>query len=277
MTAVPVLANPVPAANGGTGQSSYAVGDIIYASGATTLAKLADVATGNALISGGVGVAPSWGKIGLTTHVSGTLAVSNGGTGAATFTANRSLWGNGTSAISDDSGFTRTGAAGRYLFGVADDGLNKLQTTSFAATSIVIGSSGISTPNAFVDLILTTPTVSGADTAPAINMTGGLALGSGDGGTCNFSGGGALGAGVGGSFAFTAGTGGGANGELYFVTGLGAIALEIADNGAATTMGFFGASPVGKPNVTGSRGGNAALASLCTALANLGLITNSTS
>ena len=36
----------------------------------------------SALISGGVGVAPSWGKIGLTTHVSGTLPVANGGTGA---------------------------------------------------------------------------------------------------------------------------------------------------------------------------------------------------
>jgi hypothetical protein len=53
----------------------------LYASGATALSKLADVATGNALISGGVGVAPSYGKIGLTTHVSGTLAVGNGGTG----------------------------------------------------------------------------------------------------------------------------------------------------------------------------------------------------
>lgn len=71
----------LPAANGGTGQSSYAVGDITYASGSTTLAKLADVATGNALLSGGVGTAPAYGKVGLTTHVSGTLPVANGGTG----------------------------------------------------------------------------------------------------------------------------------------------------------------------------------------------------
>lgn len=70
--------------SGGTGLSSYAVGDLVYASGTTTLAKLADVATGNALISGGVGVAPSYGKIGLTTHVSGTLPVANGGTGTST-------------------------------------------------------------------------------------------------------------------------------------------------------------------------------------------------
>lgn len=70
--------------NGGTGNIIYAVGDLLYASGTTTLSKLADVATGNALISGGVTTAPSWGKIGLTTHVSGTLPVANGGTGAST-------------------------------------------------------------------------------------------------------------------------------------------------------------------------------------------------
>lgn len=78
----------VPATAGGTGQTSYAVGDLLYADTTTSLAKLADVATGNALISGGVGVAPAWGKIGLTTHVTGTLPVANGGTGTATaFTA----------------------------------------------------------------------------------------------------------------------------------------------------------------------------------------------
>lgn len=41
-------------------------------------------------------------------------------------------------------------------------------------------------------------------------------------------------------------------------------------------LGFFQASPVAKPTVTGSRAGNAALASLLTALASLGLITDST-
>lgn len=75
------LAGTLDADNGGTGQSSYTVGDILYASGTSALSKLAGVATGNALISGGVATAPSWGKIGLTTHVSGTLPVANGGTG----------------------------------------------------------------------------------------------------------------------------------------------------------------------------------------------------
>jgi hypothetical protein len=77
----------VTAAKGGTGQTSYAVGDLLYASTSSALSKLADVATGNALISGGVGVAPSYGKIGLTTHISGTLAIGNGGTGQTTATA----------------------------------------------------------------------------------------------------------------------------------------------------------------------------------------------
>jgi len=45
---------------GGTGLAVYAVGDLLYASGATTLSKLADVATGSLLASGGVTTAPAW-------------------------------------------------------------------------------------------------------------------------------------------------------------------------------------------------------------------------
>lgn len=84
-TGAVTLAGTLVAANGGTGQSSYTVGDILYASTTTALSKLADVATGNALISGGVGAAPSWGKIDLTTTVSGILPGANGGTGNGFF------------------------------------------------------------------------------------------------------------------------------------------------------------------------------------------------
>jgi hypothetical protein len=78
-------ATAIAANYGGTGQTSYTIGDILYASTSTALSKLADVAVGNALISGGVAAAPSWGKIGLATHVSGTLPVANGGTGITSF------------------------------------------------------------------------------------------------------------------------------------------------------------------------------------------------
>ena len=105
------LAGTLAAANGGTGQSSYAVGDILYASTTSALSKLAGVATGNALISGGVGTAPSWGKIGLTTHVSGTLPIANGGTNAtATPTAGAVAYGTGTAYA-----FTTAGTAGQVL------------------------------------------------------------------------------------------------------------------------------------------------------------------
>lgn len=89
----------LPGANGGTGFASYAVGDLLFANGAASLAKLAGVATGNALISGGVGVAPSWGKIGLTSHVSGVLAAANGGTAQGTWVAGDLLYASGTDAL----------------------------------------------------------------------------------------------------------------------------------------------------------------------------------
>jgi len=91
------------ATNGGTGQSSYAVGDLLYASTTTALSKLADVATGNALISGGVGVAPSWGKVGLTTHVSGTLPVANGGTGLTVGTSGGVLYYSATGTLASSA------------------------------------------------------------------------------------------------------------------------------------------------------------------------------
>ena len=54
------LNTPLVPAQGGTGLSSYAVGDLVYASGSTTLAKLADVAVGQVLVSGGVATAPAY-------------------------------------------------------------------------------------------------------------------------------------------------------------------------------------------------------------------------
>ena len=67
--------------SGGTGLTSYAVGDLLYADGSASLAKLAAVATGNVLRSGGVATAPAWGKVDLTTDVTGVLPAANGGTG----------------------------------------------------------------------------------------------------------------------------------------------------------------------------------------------------
>ena len=100
----------VTAAQGGTGQTTYAVGDLLYASGATALSKLADIATGNALLSGGVATAPAWGKVGLTTHVTGTLPVANGGTSFASYTAGDQLYASGATTLTK----VAIGAAGAF-------------------------------------------------------------------------------------------------------------------------------------------------------------------
>lgn len=139
----------LPATSGGTGQSSYAVGDLVYASTTTALSKLADVATGNALISGGVGVAPSYGKIGLTTHISGTLAVGNGGTGLTSLTANYIPYGAGTSAFASSANFTYNGSALSVTSSGQVSTLN-ITDTGASGTSIKLTGNGATTPNKYI-------------------------------------------------------------------------------------------------------------------------------
>jgi hypothetical protein len=59
---IAVLASPLPVANGGTNVSSYAVGDVLYASGTTTIAKLAKPGTpaGEVLTFATGATAPTW-------------------------------------------------------------------------------------------------------------------------------------------------------------------------------------------------------------------------
>ncbi len=112
-------ATAVAAPYGGTGQTVYAVGDILYASTTSALSKLAGVATGNALISGGLNTAPSYGKIGLTTHISGILAGTNGGTGVN----------NGSNTVTLAANFVTSGA-------------NSLTLTTTGATNVTLPTSG---------------------------------------------------------------------------------------------------------------------------------------
>lgn len=156
-TGAVVLAGTLIAANGGTGFASYAVGDLLYANTTTTLAKLPDVATGNALISGGVNIAPSWGKIGLTTHVSGVLPIANGGTnGSATPTSFGVAYGTGTAYA-----FTAAGTTGQVLTATTGGA----PTWAAPATSGTVTSVSVVSANGFAGTVAT------ATTTPAITLT----------------------------------------------------------------------------------------------------------
>lgn len=106
-----------PATAGGTGQTTYATGDILYASATNTLSKLAAGTNGYVLtLAGGVptwaastggvtsfsagttGLTPSTGTTGAIT-LAGTLIAANGGTGLTSpgtsgnvLTSNGSAW-----------------------------------------------------------------------------------------------------------------------------------------------------------------------------------------
>jgi hypothetical protein len=103
------LTGIVPVTSGGTGTNSFTVGDILYANTTSSLNTLSDVATGNALISGGVNTAPSYGKIDLTTHITGVLPVANGGTNTSTALSGSSIMiSDGTSLIQGALGTSTT-------------------------------------------------------------------------------------------------------------------------------------------------------------------------
>lgn len=85
---------------------TFTTGDLIQASATSVFSALAAVAIGNALISGGIGVVSAWGKIGLTTHVSGTLAEGNGGTNQSTYAIGDLLYSSATNTLAKLAGNT---------------------------------------------------------------------------------------------------------------------------------------------------------------------------
>ena len=149
----------VAAAYGGTGLSTFVAGDLIYADSSSTLARLADVAVGNALISGGASADPSWGKIGLATHVDGTLPIANGGTnGAATPTAGGVAYGNGTAYA-----FSSAGTSGQVLTS-SGAGAPSWATPTTGTVTSVTGTLPISVATG-----TTTPVISISQAATASN------------------------------------------------------------------------------------------------------------
>jgi len=105
LSASQITAGTLAVAQGGTNLASYAVGDLLYASAATTIAKLAAVASGQFLVSNGVTTAPSYrnlstpditGALGYTPANSGSVLSGTGSSGKV------ALW-NGAASLTNDT------------------------------------------------------------------------------------------------------------------------------------------------------------------------------
>ena len=86
----------------GTGHvfDSQAQGDILYASSTTVLSRLEkDANSTRVLTNTGTNNNPAWAQVTLTTGVTGTLPVANGGSGATSLTDGGILLGSGTAAV----------------------------------------------------------------------------------------------------------------------------------------------------------------------------------
>lgn len=119
------LAGTLAAVNGGTGQSSYAVGNLLYASTTTALSKLAIGTTGQVLtVTAGI---PSWATptTGTVTSVAGTGTV-NGLTLTGTVTSSGSLTLGGTLDLSSPPAIGGTAAAAGSFSTLNSSGATRL-------------------------------------------------------------------------------------------------------------------------------------------------------
>lgn len=170
---------PIAATSGGTGFGLYTIGDLLYADTTTTLATLADVAVGNALLSGGVGVAPAWGKINLTTTVSGILPNANGGTGLNTSGAT-----NGQLLIGNGTGFTLSTLTSGTGISITN-GAGSISIVNAGVTSFQTSLSGLTPSSATTGAITLAGTLGAASGGTGLNASGAtngqLLIGNGSG------------------------------------------------------------------------------------------------
>jgi hypothetical protein len=169
LAASDITSGTLAVARGGTNIGSYTTGDLIYASGTTTLATLADAATGNVLLSGGAGVAPAYGKVGLGTHVSGQLPTANGGTNLTSFTSGGAMYATSTSALTTGTLPVTAGGTGvTTLSGIAfGNGTSAFSAASAAQIVSAIGTTAVTNATNATNATNTVNTGITEDTATA--------------------------------------------------------------------------------------------------------------
>jgi hypothetical protein len=154
------LGAALPVASGGTGvATSTGTGSVVLSTSPTFVTPILGTPT-SVTLTNGTGLP-------LTTGVTGTLPVANGGTGAATFTANNVLLGNGTSAFQE----VAPGSNGNVL---TSNGTTWQSTApAGGVTTISFGSTGL------------TPSTA---TSGAVSVAGTLAIANGGTGATTLAG-----------------------------------------------------------------------------------------
>ncbi|NDC41117.1 MAG: hypothetical protein EBZ77_06135, partial [Chitinophagia bacterium] len=138
ITSITGLTTALSAPQGGTGRTSYTIGDILYASATNALSVRAASTSGYSLISNGAGAAPTYQQVSLTAGVTGTLPLANGGTNATTAAlARTSLSAAASGANSDITSITGLTTA----LSVAQGGTGAT-TAALARTSLSAAASG---------------------------------------------------------------------------------------------------------------------------------------
>lgn len=182
---------PVEAAYGGTGQSSYAVGDLLYASGATALAKLAGNTTAakqylSQTGTGTVSAAPAWAVIAGADVTGAALTATNdinvtltlGGTPATALlrAASLALGWMGQLAVGRGGTGVATAAANQVFAGpvsgpAAAPSFRALVAADFPASGVTAGTYGDATDIPVLN-IDATGRVTAASTVPVSGSSG---------------------------------------------------------------------------------------------------------
>ena len=118
--------------DGGTGLTSYAAGDILYASGSNTLAKLTKGSAGEALKMNSGGTAPEWGSVGSASSLSdgdSSLELADGLDNGLTFELD------GTSASDTMATWNRAGVALTTMGGIFTHHQTQAATYTVAANT----------------------------------------------------------------------------------------------------------------------------------------------
>lgn len=152
--------------------ATTAQGDILYSSSANTIAGLTKDATATRYIANtGASNNPAWDQVNLANGVTGTLPVTNGGTGAASLTDHGILVGSGTGAITA----LAVGTNGQLIIGSTGADPVFADLTSSGSTITITGGAGTLNIDTAGTIAASFPTDSGTATPAlgALTIAGG--------------------------------------------------------------------------------------------------------